>query len=55
MAERARWKITKAVQAAIKNVAKGNPSLGHHLRTCVRTGTFFSYVSDPAAPVRWTF
>ena len=34
-------------------IAPVNPPLGRHLRTCVRTGNFCSYTSDPEHPVAW--
>lgn len=51
--ERARQKITKAIRAAVARIAENDPSLGHHLATSIRTGTYCSYTPDPTAPVRW--
>ena len=38
-AERARVNVTRALRTAIDRVTEHDPGLGHHLRTCVRTGT----------------
>ncbi len=51
--ERARVSVTKAIRAAIAKVGAASPSLGHHLATTIRTGTFCSYVPDPASPPSW--
>jgi class 3 adenylate cyclase len=52
-AERARVSVTKAIRTAIAKIAAASPSLGHHLATTVRTGTFCSYVPDPERPPSW--
>lgn len=54
-AERARVNVTKALKAAIGNIEQHHPSLGHHLETTVRTGTFCSYKPDPSTPNPWRF
>ena len=54
-AERARQAVTKAVKSAIKRIADHDDALGHHLRTCIRTGTFCAYHPDPATPRQWCF
>ncbi len=51
--ERARVSVTKAIRAAIARIGAASPSLGHHLATTVRTGTFCSYVPDPGRPPSW--
>jgi hypothetical protein len=51
--ERARWRITKTLRAAIRRIAADDASLAHHFDTCVRTGTFFCYHPDPNSPLRW--
>ena len=51
-AERARVNVTRALRTAIDRVTEHDPGLGHHLRTCVRTGTFCAYEPGPDA-VRW--
>ena len=51
-AERARVNVTRALRTAIDRVTEHDPGLGHHLRTCVRTGTFCAYEPGPDA-ARW--
>ena len=51
-AERARVNVTRALRTAIDRVTEHDPGLGHHLRTCVRTGTFCAYEPGPDA-TRW--
>ena len=52
-AERARQSVTRAVKGTIERLAEGNPALGLHLRSTVRTGVFSIYVPDPRAPIVW--
>jgi hypothetical protein len=52
-AERARLNVTRAVRAAMANLARNNPSLGRHLAATIRTGRYCSYTPDPAAPITW--
>jgi len=52
-AERARLNATRAIRAAIANLAHANPSLGRHLEATVRTGRYCSYTPDPRAPITW--
>ena len=53
MAERARVSVTRALRAAIERLEKANPTLGKHLDTTIRTGTFCSYTPDPRVPPSW--
>jgi hypothetical protein len=48
-AERARVNVTRALRTVVERIAEHDPSLGHHLRTCVRTGTFCAYDPGPLA------
>lgn len=50
-AERARVNVTRAIRTAVDRIAEHDPSLGHHLRTCVRTGTFCAYDPGPLATI----
>ena len=50
--ERARVNVTRALRTVIDRVAEHDEGLGHHLRTCVRTGTFCAYEPGPGA-TRW--
>jgi non-specific serine/threonine protein kinase len=51
--ERVRQMVTKRIKAILKNVAAADPALGHHLNTCISTGTFCMYDPPPASP-DWT-
>lgn len=53
-AERARVSVTKAIAAALKNIALHHPSLAQHLDRHVRTGTFCRYATDPHDAVAWS-
>jgi predicted ATPase len=52
-AERARLNATRAIRAAIANLARANPALGRHLSSTIRTGRYCSYTPDPRAPITW--
>jgi hypothetical protein len=52
-AERARLNVTRAIRAAIANLARANPSLGQHLSATIRTGRYCSYTPDPRVPMTW--
>jgi non-specific serine/threonine protein kinase len=52
-AERARLSVTKAVKAVLRKTERAHPALAHHLRGCIRTGTYCSYQPDPAQPRSW--
>jgi hypothetical protein len=52
-AERARLNVTRAIRAAMDNLARANPSLGRHLAVTIRTGRYCSYTPDPRAPITW--
>jgi hypothetical protein len=52
-AERARLNVTRAIRAAMANLARNNPSLGRHLAATVRTGRYCSYTPDPHVPITW--
>jgi tetratricopeptide (TPR) repeat protein len=52
-AERARLNVTRAIRAAMANLARDNPSLGRHLAATIRTGRYCSYTPDPHAPISW--
>jgi hypothetical protein len=51
--ERARLNATRAIRAAMANLARANPSLGRHLSSTIRTGRYCSYTPDPRAPIAW--
>jgi hypothetical protein len=52
-AERARLNATRAIRAAMANLAAANPSLGRHLSSTIRTGRYCSYTPDPRLPIAW--
>ena len=52
-AERARLNVSRAIRAAMANLARDNPSLGRHLTATIRTGRYCSYSPDPRAPIIW--
>jgi tetratricopeptide (TPR) repeat protein len=52
-AERARLNATRAIRAAMANLATANPALGRHLAATIRTGRYCSYAPDPRAPISW--
>jgi hypothetical protein len=52
-AERARLNVTRAVRAAVANLARADPSLGRHLAATIRTGRYCSYTPDPRVPIVW--
>jgi hypothetical protein len=52
-AERARLNVTRAIRAALANLARVHPSLGRHLAATIRTGRYCAYLPDPRAPIAW--
>ena len=52
-AERARLNATRAIRAAMANLAEANPALGRHLAATIRTGRYCSYTPDPRLPIAW--
>jgi hypothetical protein len=52
-AERARLNATRAIRAAMANLAEANPALGRHLSATIRTGRYCSYTPDPRLPIAW--
>lgn len=52
-AERARVSITKTIKDALKKIADNDPSLGAHLGSTIRTGTYCAYTPDPRVPADW--
>jgi hypothetical protein len=52
-AERARLNATRAIRAAVANLARANPPLGRHLAATIRTGRYCAYTPDPRAPIAW--
>jgi hypothetical protein len=52
-AERARLNVTRAIRAAMANLARANPALGRHPSWTVRTGRYCSCTPDPRTPIAW--
>ena len=52
-AERARLNATRAIRAALANLARVHPSLGRHLAATIRTGRYCAYTPDPRTPIIW--
>ena len=52
-AERARLNVTRAIHAAMRNLARENPALGRHLDSTIRTGRYCSYTPDSRAEIAW--
>jgi hypothetical protein len=46
--ERARDRIRKSIHKSLASIRENDPSLGHHLTTCIRTGYLCSYYPNPA-------
>ena len=53
IAERARISVTKTIKDALRKISDNDPTLGSHLVSTIRTGTYCSYNPDPRAPVKW--
>ena len=52
-AERARKRVGKAIRSALSAIREHDPSLAHHLTTCIRTGYYCAYLSDPYQLLPW--
>ncbi len=52
-AERARVNVTRAIRTAIKRITEHDATLGHHLGTDIKTGTFCVYEPDPGDEPAW--
>jgi hypothetical protein len=52
-AERTRVRTAKAIRRAVSGIREHDPSLAHHLTTCVRTGYYCQYLPDPRQPISW--
>jgi tetratricopeptide (TPR) repeat protein len=53
-AERARVSVTRAIRQSIARIAEYHASLGEHLASTIKTGTFCSYAPDPRSGLEWT-
>ncbi len=52
-AERARVNVTRSISRAIQKLDKVHPELARHLDQTLRTGTFCTYVAEPATARTW--
>jgi hypothetical protein len=52
-AERARLNASRAIRAAMANLARADPALGRYLAATIRTGRYCSYTPDPRVPITW--
>ena len=52
--ERARLSVTRAIRLSMARIAQHSASLGDHLETTIRTGTYCSYRPDPRVPFDWS-
>lgn len=46
--------VTKRIKAAVQKIGLHHASLGHHLTTCIKTGSYCTYMPDPCRPPVWT-
>jgi hypothetical protein len=53
--ERARQSVTRTIKSAVNKIAEYQPALGHHLRRCIKTGTYCCYTPDPHVTITWNF
>jgi hypothetical protein len=51
--ERTRQRIGKAIRSALRGIREHDPSLAHHLSSCIRTGYYCAYLPDPHQPISW--
>jgi non-specific serine/threonine protein kinase len=47
-AERARVNVTLRIKKALEKISAASSTLGHHLKTCVKTGVFCVYRPPPS-------
>ena len=52
-AERARLRIGRVIRWALSEIREHDPSLGHHLTTCIHTGYYCAYTPDPRQQRSW--
>jgi tetratricopeptide (TPR) repeat protein len=51
--ERTRVRIGKAIRSALRGIQEHDPSLAHHLTSCIRTGYYCAYLPDPRQLPSW--
>jgi len=52
-AERARLSVSRAIKAALSQIADKHLALARHLSSTIRTGVFCCYHPDPGLPISW--
>jgi hypothetical protein len=54
-AERARLNVTRTIRTAAKRISEHHAALGQLLESCIKTGSFCSYIPNPRVPIAWKF
>jgi tetratricopeptide (TPR) repeat protein len=54
-AERTRQTVSKSIRAIVGKIRHKDPSLGHHLGACIKTGYFCAYLPEPDRKIDWRF
>jgi tetratricopeptide (TPR) repeat protein len=54
-AERARLNVTRAIRSAIQRISERNAELGDLLASCIKTGSFCSYIPVAGSLIEWKF
>jgi tetratricopeptide (TPR) repeat protein len=52
-AERTRSRVGRAIRTSLKSIRENDPSLGHHLESCIRTGYLCAYHPGPEVSLAW--
>ena len=52
---RTRLRVGKVIRSAVSAIRDHDPSLAHHLTTCIRTGYCCAYYPDPCQLISWHF
>ena len=52
-AERARLSVSRAIKAALSQIADKHPALARYLSSAIRTGLFCCYRPDSGLPIAW--
>lgn len=54
-AERTRQTVSKSIHAMLEKIRLKDPSLGHHLGACIKTGYSCAYLPEPDRKILWRF
>jgi tetratricopeptide (TPR) repeat protein len=52
-AERTRSRVGRAIRNSLRSIRENDPSLGHHLETCIHTGYLCTYRPGPEVSPAW--